>query len=149
VKQKQGENVTMLKQKLIYYQSELSRYKAKLQQYEQSDMMSLIKENEYLKRELESLTKRLHEATAENVLLKELAFQSEERYKQLQQVRKEKDELEKRLAERKKQIEEETNLDSWFIHTLKQQNAIVSPSAKTNPKHHSISSPFSFSEEEK
>lgn len=158
MKSKQAEDVIFLKQKVIYLQSELARYKSKLHEYEQNHLhrnyVALKTENERLKDELEQmeaklreLTKKLEETTAENVILKELALQSEQRYEELMRTKQQ-------LVELQKYIENEVGSpDSWFIRTLKQQNAIVSSSTKSqiDANRKLESSPFTFggsSEEE-
>jgi cell division septum initiation protein DivIVA len=169
LKSKQAEDVILLKQKVIHLQSELARYKSKLHEYEQNhlrrDYVALKTENKRFKDELEQmeaklreLTKKLEETTAENVILKELASQSEQRYEELTQAKREKEELQRQLTELKKYIETEQNEegspDSWFIRTLKEQNAIIAPSStksQVNVNHQLESNPFTFggsSEEE-
>ncbi|QPA33068.1 spore coat protein regulator protein YlbO [Anoxybacillus caldiproteolyticus] len=107
---------------------------------------------------MKELAKKLEEITAENVVLKELALQSEQRYEELTQAKQEKEELQRQLTELKKYVETEQNEegkpDSWFIHTLRQQNAIIAPSSnksQVNVNHQLDSSPFTFggNEEEK
>jgi chromosome segregation ATPase len=168
LKSKQAEDVILLKQKVIYLQSELARYKSKLHEYEQNHLhrnyVALKTENERFKDELEQmegklreLTKKLEETTAENVILKELALQSEQRYEELMRTKQEKEEFQRQLTELQKYIEAKQNEagspDSWFIHTLKQENAIISSSIKSqmNVNRKLESSPFTFggsSEEE-
>lgn|GEM_PF-1373959 len=139
MKQAQAENVTMLKQKLIYYQSELSRYQEKLREYKQG-LGQLKRENgdlrkrlEQAERAMEELSAKLEDIQAENVLLKELAMQSEKRYEEMKQLLRRNEELEKQLQQFKKNLDatEEEASDSWFIRTLKQQNAIAPPSSDT------------------
>ncbi|OQP20309.1 spore coat protein regulator protein YlbO [Geobacillus zalihae] len=65
------------------------------------------------------LERRLKEVEAENIVLKELAYQSAKRYEQLKQLEKENDEDERP--------------DSWFFRTLRQENAIM-PHPERNEK---------------
>jgi len=146
VKAKQAEDIVLLKQRIIYLQSELARYKAKA--YEEGD---IILENERLKEALEKaeakikeLTKQVEAVMAENVVLKELALLSEQRYEELEKVKQEKAELEQQLRQSQSNRNAEEG-ESWFLHTLRQQNAIAKHEKK-EPS--SLSSPFSFSGEE-
>jgi predicted nuclease with TOPRIM domain len=146
LKTKQAENVAFLKQKIIYLQSELARYQAK-----HGDWGALQAECEHLKEALaqaeatiKELTKKLEETAAENILLKELALLSEQRYEELMNVKKQKEELERQLAQRQAHAPDDGD-ESWFYHTLRQQNAIVKNERQASS--FSPASPFSFAEE--
>lgn len=148
MKSKQADDVILLKQKIIYLQSELARYKAKA--YAVEDASAIQMENERLKEELEKveskireLMKQVEQVMAENVILKELALQSEQRYEELEKVKREKEELERKLAEFRPHAHAEED-ESWFLHTLRQQNAIAKNQKSVQPL--SFSSPFSFGE---
>lgn len=147
MKSKQADDVVFLKQKIIYLQSELARYKSKA--YGKTDIQI---ENERLKEELEKaeskvreLTKQIEEVIAENVILKELALQSEQRYEELTKIKKEKEKLERQLAEFKTYAQTEEGV-SWFLHTLRQQNAIAKNQKSVQSL--SLSNPFSFGQEQ-
>ncbi|MCZ0756166.1 hypothetical protein [Anoxybacillus sp. J5B_2022] len=149
MKAKQADDIVLLKQKIIYLQSELARYKAKAQA--EGDGGAIQRENERLKESLETaetkvreLTKQVEAVMAENIILKELALQSEQRYEELEKVKREKAELERQLMQSRPNRGAEEN-ESWFLHTLRQQNAIAKHE-KSEPS--SLSSPFSFSGEE-
>ncbi|MCL6587263.1 MAG: hypothetical protein K6T72_12275 [Anoxybacillus sp.] len=146
MKAKQAEDIVLLKQRIIYLQSELARYKAKA--YEEGD---IALENERLKEALEKaeakikeLTKQVDAVMAENVVLKELALLSEQRYEELEKVKREKAQLEQQLGQSRLN-QNAGEGESWFLHTLRQQNAIAKPEKKDIP---SLSNPFSFSGEE-
>ncbi|ANB60599.1 hypothetical protein [Anoxybacteroides amylolyticum] len=146
MKAKQAEDIVLLKQRIIYLQSELARYKAKA--YEDGD---ILLENERLKEALEKaetkikeLTKQVEAVMAENVVLKELALLSEQRYEELEKVKQEKSELEKQLGQSRSNRSAEDG-ENWFLHTLRQQNAIVKQERNELT---SLSNPFSFSGEE-
>lgn len=75
------------------------------------------------------LERRLEEAEAENVVLRELAYQSKQRYEQIKQLMKQNDELRRQLQQLQGEtggVRDEERPDSWFFHTLRQENAIVS-----------------------
>ncbi|EMT46636.1 MULTISPECIES: hypothetical protein [Anoxybacillus] len=78
---------------------------------------------------------------AENVLLKELAALSEQRYEEVKRLKKENEELKKQIEQLTKQLFHQRP-DSWFMHTLQRQQAL---------KHAKLplSTPFSFAEKEK
>ncbi|MBW7650571.1 spore coat protein regulator protein YlbO [Anoxybacillus sp. ST4] len=76
---------------------------------------------------------------AENVLLKELAALSEQRYEEVKRLKKENEELKKQIEQLTKQLFHQRP-DSWFMHTLQRQQAL---------KHLPLSTPFSFAEKEK
>ncbi|WP_198020524.1 hypothetical protein [Anoxybacteroides tepidamans] len=148
MKAKQAEDIVLLKQKIIYLQSELARYKSKY-----GDWSLIQAENERLKEALErtesqvrELTKQLEEIAAENILLKELALQSEQRYEELTKVKKEKEELERQLAQLKTYATDEGD-ESWFFHTLRQQNAIIKGEQSTTSN--SSNPPLSSEEDSK
>ncbi|AGT31176.1 spore coat protein [Geobacillus genomosp. 3] len=76
------------------------------------------------------LERRLKEVEAENIVLRELAYQSEQRYEQIKQLMKQNDELRRQLQQRPQPEEtgdayKEERPDSWFFHTLRQENAIA------------------------
>ncbi|KAF0995976.1 spore coat protein regulator protein YlbO [Geobacillus sp. TFV-3] len=76
------------------------------------------------------LERRLKEVEAENIVLKELAYQSAKRYEQIKQLAKENDELRRQLlqspwSEKTGKTDEDERPDSWFFRTLRQENAIV------------------------
>ncbi|MFC0298902.1 spore coat protein regulator protein YlbO [Geobacillus jurassicus] len=85
------------------------------------------------------LERRLKEVEAENIVLKELAYQSAKRYEQLKQLAKENDELRRQLQQQVPWIEEagkadeDERPDSWFFRTLRQENAIM-PHPERNEK---------------
>ncbi|MGZ0084881.1 spore coat protein regulator protein YlbO [Caldibacillus thermoamylovorans] len=76
------------------------------------------------------LWRRLKEVEAENIVLRELAQQSEQRYEQVKQLTKENEELRRRLEQllelEKAGSPEEERPDSWFFRTLRQEKAISS-----------------------
>ncbi|BBW97055.1 spore coat protein regulator protein YlbO [Geobacillus icigianus] len=76
------------------------------------------------------LWRRLKEMEAENIVLRELAHQSEQRYEQVKQLTKENEELRRRLEQllepEKAGSPEEERLDSWFFRTLRQEKAMSS-----------------------
>jgi chromosome segregation ATPase len=120
--------------------------------------MNLINEYEekLLKMEtmMETLTKKLEAVQAENVLLKELALQSEQRYEQIKQLERQNEELQRQISEltnehedKKMKGTEEEQGDSWFIHTLKHQNAPIR--ATEQKPRHPLSTPFTFGENKK
>ncbi|CAM3993944.1 spore coat protein regulator protein YlbO [Geobacillus sp. FSL K6-0789] len=74
------------------------------------------------------LERRLEEAEAENVVLRELAYQSKQRYEQIKQLMKQNDELRRQLQQLQGEtggVRDEERPDSWFFRTLRQENAIV------------------------
>ncbi|MCG6794452.1 spore coat protein regulator protein YlbO [Geobacillus sp. YHL] len=84
------------------------------------------------------LERRLKEVEAENIVLKELAYQSAKRYEQLKQLAKENDELRRQLlqspwSEKTGKTDEDERPDSWFFRTLRQENAIM-PHPERNEK---------------
>lgn len=78
---------------------------------------------------------------AENVLLKELAALSEQRYEEVKRLKKENEELKKQIEQLTKQLFQQRP-DSWFMHTLQRQQALKSAKLP-------LSTPFSFAEKEK
>ncbi|NNU84739.1 spore coat protein regulator protein YlbO [Geobacillus sp. BMUD] len=85
------------------------------------------------------LERRLKEVEAENIVLKELAYQSAKRYEQLKQLAKENDELRRQLLlspwiEEAGKADEDERPDSWFFRTLKQENAIMPRPEQTKEK---------------
>ncbi|AXM88226.1 spore coat protein regulator protein YlbO [Anoxybacillus ayderensis G10] len=79
---------------------------------------------------------------AENVLLKELAALSEQRYEEIKRLRKENEELKKQLEQLTKQLFGQ-GTDSWFMHTVKRQQALKQGVQLP------LSTPFSFAEKKK
>ncbi|ANB56287.1 putative spore coat regulator YlbO domain protein [Anoxybacillus sp. B7M1] len=142
---KPQEDVMVLKQKMADLQSKLAQYEA-----QRNDSNALKLENKRLTEELEraeakvrELTKQIEEVVAENIILKELAWQSEKRYEELTKLQQEKEELERRLAQFKIHFPTEEG-ENWFFHTLRQQNAIIKRKEKNDSP--PSSAPFSFSE---
>ncbi|MED4878552.1 spore coat protein regulator protein YlbO [Anoxybacillus geothermalis] len=83
------------------------------------------------------LERRLEEAEAENVVLRELAYQSEQRYEQIKQLMKQNDELRRQLQQLQGEtggVRDEERPDSWFFRTLRQENAIVPRSDEQKEK---------------
>ncbi|KFL15721.1 spore coat protein regulator protein YlbO [Geobacillus stearothermophilus] len=85
------------------------------------------------------LERRLEEAEAENVVLRELAYQSEQRYEQIKQLMKQNDELRRQLQQLQRPegaggVRGEERPDSWFFRTLRQENAIVPRSDEQKEK---------------
>ncbi|QNU27172.1 spore coat protein regulator protein YlbO [Geobacillus sp. 46C-IIa] len=85
------------------------------------------------------LERRLKEVEAENIVLRELAYQSEQRYEQIKQLMKENDELRRQLQqlpqlEATGDVDKEERPDSWFFHTLRQENAIAPRPERSNKK---------------
>lgn len=79
---------------------------------------------------------------AENVLLKELAALSEQRYQEIKRLKKENEELKKQLEQITKQVFAQ-GTDSWFMHNIKRQQTL---------KHSGqlpMATPFSFAEKKK
>jgi len=83
-----------------------------------------------LMKQIAELERRLQEVEAENMVLRELAYQSEQRYEQIKQLMKQNDELRRQLQQRLQweggdDADKEERPDSWFFHTLRQENAIA------------------------
>ena len=145
---KQPDDPIILKQKIIYFQSELSRYKAKMKDYEQSyhfkQMDQLKAENAQLKLDLDEvdqtikqLMKQMEDLQEENVILQEQVSRSVQMNETVQQKEVEIKELCEKLTEAHEQIvqkEKEMNelknsgglrsSDSWFANNLKQQSVM-------------------------
>ncbi|AKS37650.1 spore coat protein regulator protein YlbO [Anoxybacillus gonensis] len=79
---------------------------------------------------------------AENVLLKELAELSEQRYQEVKRLKKENEELKKQIEQLTKQLFGQ-GTDSWFMHTVKRQQALKQGGQLP------LSTPFSFTEKKK
>ena len=113
-KNQSNENI-ILKQKIIHFQSELSRYKEKLKRYENhpnsTDYGQIDQEKQQLEiqvaelsRDVTVLKKQVEELKVENNILKGNSS-NEGEIKNHQTVRKQ-------------------TLDSWFVNNLENQNAI-------------------------
>ncbi|KDE48778.1 spore coat protein regulator protein YlbO [Geobacillus sp. CAMR12739] len=82
------------------------------------------------------MERRLKEVEAENIVLKELAYQSAKRYEQLKQLAKENDELRRQLlqspwSEKTGKTDEDERPDSWFFpHTEARKCHHATPGAK-------------------
>lgn len=92
--------------------------------------------DERLVEQIAELERRLKEVEAENIVLRELAYQSEQRYEQIKQLMKENNELRRQLqqlpqSEETSDVYEEEKPDSWFFHTLRHENAIVPIQSET------------------
>jgi seryl-tRNA synthetase len=114
--------------------------------------MNLTNEHEIVKMEeiIRDLTKKLEAVQAENVLLKELALQSEQRYEQIKQLERQNEELQRQLDALTKPMDQKDDSgDSWFIHTLKHQNALIRTTERKHHPIHPLSTPFTFGEKKK
>ncbi|WP_010283307.1 hypothetical protein [Bacillus timonensis] len=118
------ENI-MLKQKIIHFQAEVSRYKEKLKRYEEivnvSDKSNQVQEKQQLEDQVAeltykvtALTKQVEELQLENKILKENRTYSSE--------------------PSSGQEEKKHSLDTWFVNNLKNQNAIARPNRTDNDK---------------
>ncbi|WP_461200813.1 spore coat protein regulator protein YlbO [Anoxybacillus sp. TBDG-1] len=79
---------------------------------------------------------------AENVLLKELAALSEQRYQEIKRLKKENEELKEQLEQITKQVLAQ-GTDSWFMHNIKRQQILKQGGQLP------MATPFSFAEKKK
>lgn len=125
LKKSEADENIILKQKIIHFQSEISRYKAKLKKYENNENVSDISHQDQDKQQLEN---QVAELSHQVFVLK----------KQIEELRLEN----MGLKERKSSVGNSNvsedgkkhSLDSWFVNNLKNQNAIDRTNKTNNEK---------------